>query len=93
VKKVVLYSEESLVRLFAISESRIILDSFLTSALDGTGFRLTPPPLYARGKVCRYSLCRRLGGPHSLSGCFREKEIPSSCHKSNHVSWVVQPVA
>jgi len=37
---------KSLVRLFAISESRIMLDSFLTSTLDGTEFRLTLPPLY-----------------------------------------------
>ena len=64
---------QSRVRLFAISDNRITLDSFLILALGGAEFRFTPAPLYPRGRGCQYLLCRRLGGSQSMSGCFREK--------------------
>jgi hypothetical protein len=35
----------------------------------------TPLPLYPRGKLTRYQLHRRLGGPQSRSGRYGEEEI------------------
>jgi hypothetical protein len=35
----------------------------------------TPQPLYPRGKSPRYKLYRRLGGPQSRSGHYREEKI------------------
>jgi hypothetical protein len=44
----------------------------------GTSWRwvkFTPRPLYPQGKSPRYPLDRRLGGPQSQSGWFREEKI------------------
>jgi hypothetical protein len=36
--------------------------------------RFTPLPLYSRGKIPRYTLCKRLGGPRSRSGRYGENK-------------------
>jgi hypothetical protein len=53
---------------------------YIFTFLDlGTRWRLvvsfTPRPLYPRGKIPRYPLDRRLGGPQNRSGRRREEKI------------------
>jgi hypothetical protein len=53
--------------------------TFTTSALDGvSGQRHAPAALYPRGKVPRYALYRRLGGPQSRSEHrgYRKNSLP-----------------
>jgi hypothetical protein len=52
--------------------------SFLTSALDGGEWSVTPRPLFTPGKVKnpRYLLDRKLGRPQSWSGHRRQRKYP-----------------
>jgi hypothetical protein len=79
----------SLLQLSAISSllcpnMEVQLHAFLTLVLDGGEWtvsrrgRFTP-----RAKSPRYPLDRRLGGPHSLSGCGGEEKNPCFCRESN----------
>jgi hypothetical protein len=63
-----------------LGERRYSSYSFLTSALVvGEWLEPCPLPLFAPGIGPRYSLYRRLGGPHSWSGHRAERKNPLPC--------------
>jgi hypothetical protein len=55
-------------------------------------FSFTPRPLYPWGKIPRYPLDMRLGGPQGQSGYYREEEISCPYRESNPDSSAVQPL-
>jgi hypothetical protein len=63
----------------------------------GTSWRrvlsFTPRPLCPQGKIPRYPLDRRLGGPQSRSGWLWEKKILDPSRTRNSDRSVVQPIA